>query len=255
MDNAATTAPDTIQAEPSVNADNGEAGQETKPDLATEIALVKERYSHSSAEGKRLAEENKQLNLRLAALENRSLKSDSNNQSTAFPSEESYIQYAVENEKTEKEARMEYREKKIFWDNQQALSTTIQALMNKQRFDAELNEKSYIEQSPEAQKAIESFKGIPELESLPMVEQVQRYKEIQKRMGVKVDGRDMSRVKMAASGTGAGISTGASFETPNAEKDTAAKAAGFPSWKAAQEMQQCKTAEQAKAIKLKYKMK
>lgn len=253
----AVQAPEQINAQdPSDNPEN-DPKQEKKPDLAMELEVLKERYSHSSAEGKRLAEELKAVKQQLEA--QRSLIKQNNNQDAGYDptkAEADYIRDAVENhDKSEKEARLEWRMFSRLYENQEALATTQKALINRQRFEAELQEKAYIDHSPEAQKAIEHFQGIPELEALPTVEKVARYKELQKRMGVKVEGRDLSQVKMAASGAGSGVGGGKTFEAVDPKLDAQAKAAGFPSWKAAREFADCKTADQYAAFKQKYKIK
>lgn len=258
--NTTTVVPNEGQVDPNVSQqdanDPQEGSQNGKSNLEAEFAVLKERYSHSSTEGKRLADELKRANERLQALETqRSLKNEEVQQQDSFPSEEQYVRYWVENgDKTEKEARLEWRDKHIVHQNQMALMKGQEALIKRLTFEAELREKQAINNNPEAEKAQEFFKDVPEIASLPVIEQINRYKQLTKNFAVKPEGRDLSEVKRAASGIGPGTAS-AGQSNPNAQLDNEAKKNGYPSWKIQEEFRKCQTAEEHFALKQKYKLK
>lgn len=225
-----------------------------KTNYEAELAVLKERYSHSSQEGKRLAEHNKMLEQRLHAIEQRSL-TQNQVQEQGYPDEDSYVQKWVQDgDITEKQARLQYKTTKILWDNQNVLQQALIAEQNRNRFERELREKSLIETSPEARDAVEFSKGIPSLEALPTVEKIRAMKELRSRSGVRSEGRDLSAVKAAASGSPSGGSS-RQADAPSAEKDSKARAMGFPHWRAVEESNHIRTPQEWAQFKSKYKMK
>lgn len=252
---------ESLPGDVNVNGDNNSQTQETPAEgqgatnHQSELAVLKERYSHSSQEGKRLAEENKKLEARLSAIEQRSL-TNGQAQEAKFPEEDHYVKQWVENGgKTPEEARMEYRNNRALWENQSNIFKYVQAMESRLKFESELREKSTIDQSPDAKHAIEFAEGIPSLERLSTIEKIEAYKKAQsKGYGIKTEGRDLSEVKRAAS-VSSGGGSGRIQDSPNSHLDAEAKKIGYSSWKAVEEAKYCKTADDFAALKTKYKMK
>jgi hypothetical protein len=231
--------------------------QEGKPQLSPEV--LAEKYKHSSGEARRLNEELKAAREQNEALQReireRSLTPQRDNQVTEarFPNEDEYIKALVENgDKTEKEARWEYKNNQILWQNQQNLYKAMEAMNKRQQFESELRQKELYETSPDAKAAVEFFKGTPRLEDLPMADKIEAYKKLQPRITPQSSGRDLSSVKMAASGSQGNGASGAVVAN-NSQLDEAAKQAGFKSWKHQEDVRSCKTADQFDAIRKKYK--
>jgi hypothetical protein len=261
--NSATADPNP-QADPlppaeGVTGNEGEQTQDVTPEQ--KLAVLSEKYKHSSGEARRLNEEKKALEERLNALERdfreRSLTPQRDSQATEnrFPTEEEYVKTWVENgDKTEREARLEYKSNSVLWQNQQNLFKSIEAIAKRQQFESELREKSLYETSSEAKAATEMFKGIPYLEGLSAVQKMEVMKKLQPNLAPRAEGRDTSLVKQAASGS---VGNGASAATSaqNSQLDEIAKANGFPNWKVQEELRKCQTAEQYQAVKKKYNLK
>lgn len=252
--NAVITAPEQVAGQPDQAANIGEDGQPVqKPNLEVELAKLSERYSASSTEGKRLADENKQLMARLTALEQRSLTKPENTD-VGYPSEDSYVKFALENDKTEKEARLEYKKDLIQHQNLLAIKAQNEAILNRLKYESQLQERAYTENSPDAKEAIEAFKNIPALNALSTVEKVEYFKTLKTNLIPKADGRDLSQVKMAASGS-SNTGSGRGMETSNPKFDQIAKDAGYPNYKVMLEFRNASTAEEHASLKKKYNIK
>lgn len=214
--------------------------KEVKPDVAVELATISERYKHSSQEGVRLHQENKDLKARLDSLEkNSSLTKQSNE--NRLPDEETYVKWWTDNgEKTEKEARAEFKREYVQEAKFLALEETNRALMRRLQFEEEQREKGVLSINPLAIEANEFFKDIPEVNSLPLTDKIERYKIFQSKGIIpKSPGRDLTAIKSAA---GTSIGSGSkSTVSPNTAFDDAARAAGFKSYQAQQELNKCQT--------------
>lgn len=223
--------------------------------VTIEKAKLEERYAHSSTEAKRLNEALKAAEAKIAAFEQRSLTTQSQpSAQDSFPSREAYIKAAVENwDKTEKEAGADWQREHTLWQNQKYLENAIQALHNKQQFEAQLREQTHL-QDPEAKEASEFFKKFPEIDALPTIEKVERYRTFKQQFGTQVSGRDTSAAKIAAGGASSHAST-RTAEVANPQADEFAKKAGYPSYKALMEFKNATTAKQHAELKAKYRMK
>lgn len=222
-----------------------EPGQTTttdaQPDIAQKLAKLEEQYSASSREGHRLAEELKQERDARLRLEG-SLKSQTQvRDQQQFPARDAYVKARVEMGQDERLAGLQWEESKINYDNQLFLSNQLKATQNMLRFQTETNERTFSQTNPDAQRAKEFFKDIPELAALPVGDQIQRHKEILAKTGVKLEGRDTTALKMAASG--GGTSSGSrGVDSPTADLDAQARAGGiFSCHKEMIEASQCKT--------------
>lgn len=227
-----------------------------------QLALIKERYKHSSEEGIRLnkqlqreVEEKQELRQRLEKLERNQQQQGSLTKQAGFPSRDQYKSYWKEKgDKTDAEADAEYDREYAQWTEIQTIKTQNAALHNLLRLEAEQREKGYMNTDPVSREAVEFFKDIPELEAIPLADKVERYKAIKNKLVVTPSGRDLSQIKNATGGNVGGL--GGSINTSNnSQLDDQAKSMGFPSWKAVEEANKIQTVAEMKAFKAKYRMK
>lgn len=248
----AQPAPEQTQDAPTATEGEGAAeGSKSVLDLATENAALKERIKHSTEQGVRVAEDLKGLKEELAQLKK-------GNQQPAqapeqFPAEAQYVKYWMEEgEMTEKQARAEYRRELSQWNDNRFIRTQLAALQNVQRFEAEQRERGLATLNPEAKEAEDFWKDIPAMDAMPITEKITAMKNLRTRM--TPSGRDTTAIKAASGGPTGSANRGAATMDSSAD-DAEAKKAGFPSYKAMQEMTRCTTAEDYAAYKKRWKLK
>jgi hypothetical protein len=214
------------------------------------------RYSDSSAEAKRLHEENIAVKAKAEALEKQlATKSEPKAQEFQFPSKSEYVRNLVENhDKTEKEAAWEYDKDLYNFNTTRNLIAQNQALSNAIRFKDQQNDRGLVELNPSAKEAMEFCKQFPEFDALPLSEKIQRYNTLKPLLVPKGNGRDLSSVKAGAS-AGVGSGSGRGEGVDNSQNDADARAAGFPSHEAMMATSRAKTAEEFAAVKKKYNLK
>lgn len=214
------------------------------------------RYSDSSAEAKRLHEENIAVKAKAEQLEKQlASKNSPQPQEFQFPSEDMYVKDLIENhDKTEKEARWEYRRDSYQFQTQKNLIAQNQALANALKFKDQQTERGMVELNPSAKEAVDFCDQIPELSALPLSEKIQRYNKLRPQLVPRSNGRDLSSVKASAS-AGMGSGSVAGDGATSSQNDADAKAAGFPSHEAMLSASRAKTADEFAVVKKKYNLK
>lgn len=217
---------------------------EQTDDLATKYALLEERHKHSSSEMSRIAGELKELN---QWKQDQASSLTTQQQGDGFPTESEYIAHWVKNDKTELEAKEEYRREQ-FWRNQiQSVQVQNRALANRLKFAEEERERGFTSMNPEAKEAVEFWKDNPVMDALPVTEKIAQYKST--RAKLSAGGRDLSAIKGAA---GSSQAAGGSPKTSGPSADAAAIAEGFPCDKAKQEYNAVTNAAQNDAWEAKW---
>lgn len=238
----------------------GAAEEGQQLDLATENAILKERIKLTGEQAIREAGDLKELKAQMAELQKRSLtnqqqqQTGQQSQQATFPDKQSYIKYWTENgEKTEKEASAEYDRERYTFNEIQQLRAQQEAILAKQKFDAQERESVSALANPEIKAAVDYFKDDPIMDSLPVSEKVMRYNKYVVAQRPTVSGKDLSAIKGAAGSTVGGSGRAAASVT--AEADAAAKKAGFPSANAMSDYNKVTTPDEHSAWKLKWKVK
>lgn len=219
--------------------------EQQNAELREKLARTEEQFSNSSREAHRLVEELKAFKT--------SQEQKAAPKVQGFISKDEYVRYWTEHDKTEKEATAEYDREKTYFENQMFLSTENQALRNQLRYLEEQNGRTFELTNPQAKEAVEYFRDIPEIDALPVSEKIDRLQKIRAK-SPKVEGRDLSALKSSAGGP-VGGSGARSIESPDANMDKIAREKGYPSWKALQELTQCKTQADKDSWNRKYKSK
>jgi hypothetical protein len=251
--NSATADPVSNQEVPPSNGASANPEGAGELDLKTKVEKLEKQYSDSSREAHRLVEELKQEREARLRLEGSLKSQQQQNAQPGYPDEESYVKFYSDKGLDPEAARSMYRENRATFQNQTAVYKKLTALENLLQFQRQESERAFIETNPEVQKAIEFSKGIPELEALPVADKIRRMKELQQRMGIKIEGRDTTSIKMAASGAGSG-GTGRSVDAGNtANLDAEAKAAGFSCFREMDEMSKAVTQQQYQEWKKRWK--
>jgi len=256
---AAVTGSEVNEAPPGITpngAENGDNNPEVKiQELAKNLENLDKRYKDSSTEAKRLYEENVKLQARLEALEKNqsSLKAESE-AAPAFPSEEEYVRYWTNQDKTEKEARAEYRREMADYQFRNQVIEGQRALQNLLRLEIEQRNRGFVELNPVAKEAEEFFKeNLPELSSLPIGDKIERYKNLKPKLVPKSDGKDLTAIKSAAGGSVGGAAT--TPQTQNSGMDEFAIKSGFKSYKQMIEASKCSTQADYAAYKKRWGIK
>lgn len=250
--NSTTVDPVKNQGESSQPAnDNQGQGQVDVAALQKKLEDLEGKYSASSREAHKLVEDLKQEREARIRLEG-SLKKDSEAQNR-FPNEDEYVKYYTELGQSPEIARAEYKEKRINYDNQQILYKQTLALQNLLRYQAEEQNRLAYATNEDAKKAHEFFQGLPEFESMPIADKIQRMNDLKGRMGVRIEGRDTTQAKLAASG-GNTSGSGRAGEAPDTSHlDSEAKRSGFSCWKELEDAQKLSTPESYAEYKRKWK--
>lgn len=222
---------------PSNGASGAPEGAGGSNDLQAKVAKLEEQYSASSREAHRLVEELKQE--REARIRLESSLTKNNEAQQGFPPEETYVKHWVELGTDEKVARAQYRESKLNYDNQMFLNKQLAALQNQFQFQRQESERAFQETNSEAQKAVDFWKDSPVMNALPIADRISEMKRAQSKLGVKIEGRDTTAIKLAASGGGSGSGARSVDQSNTSQLDQEAKNAGFSCYK---EMDECSKA-------------
>lgn len=214
--------------------DNQGKGQVDAEALQKRLTELEEKYSASSREAHRLVDEVKSE--REARLRLESSLTKNNEAQQGFPPEETYVQHWVGLGVDKDVARAQYRESKLNYDNQMFLNKQLAALQNQLQFQRQEQDRAFQETNPEVQKAVDFWKDSPVMNALPIADRISEMKRAQSKLGVKIEGRDTTAIKLAASGGGSG-SGARSVDTSNSSNlDQEARKSGFSCFK---EMEEC----------------
>lgn len=195
------------------------------------------RYADSSAEAKRLYEENVRLKAEQdAAAKARSLTEQQQQaQQAQFPARSQFVQFWTEKGWTEDAANARYDVELAQHNQVQFLHQSLQALGNRLKFkEAEIDQIA-TESNPDAAKAVEFWKDNPVMAALPVADQLKQYRSALTKMGVTPERvtRDLTEKKRGASSPVGG--GGGSPSAATSEQDDLARSLGYPSAKAQEE--------------------
>lgn len=233
-----------------------EGNGESNLDPAAQLAVLQERYKHSSAEGIRLAKELKEIKARLdAPPANGQADQNGNGAIQEFPPEDVGVKFYVSQGLDEVDARLRYKNDLSNHLYRVQKDQEITELRKELQNMKGTMDQGYLASDPLAAKAKAAFEGTP-IGNLPVAEQVKFYKNMAEKGIVNGavptnGGQDRSALRMAAAGNpgGAGGRAGAPSTSDN---DMLAKLNGAPNWQALQEKGACRTAADLAAWKAKW---
>ena len=227
---------------------------ESPEQLKIRLARTEERYSYSSAEGKRLYEENKKLQERLTTLEKGKDSSSLTTQNQSLPDVNTIMRYKMEQVGMDEKAARHQAEIEVGMMSQmRALQVQNQALANQMRFQNEQNSRLAVESNPIFKEAEQFFADIPEMAGVSPADKVERLRAFKAKMNPQASGRDTSAIKGAAGST-VGDGT-ASQPTAATQNEQIAKDSGFGNFKQMEDFAGVKTDADYKAYKQRWKLK